>query len=204
MQTIEYRTHDKSEWGPGPWQSEPDKRQWRDEATGLPCLIVRGPSGALCGYVGVSRGHPCYGKDYDDVTVEVHWGLTFASKCAPEPTREHWEKWRAHAISRKDEARRFPIGDAARLLKERAKEIADYDAYVVWATGAYICHKVEDGEDDDVWWFGFDCAHSGDVSPAFENLTRCGLSNRDDTYKDLDYVTREVESLARQLRDLSN
>ena len=57
METIEYRTMDKSVWGPGPWQNEPDKRQWQDEATGLPCLIVRNSMGALCGYVGVSEGH---------------------------------------------------------------------------------------------------------------------------------------------------
>lgn len=56
METIEYRTADKSQWGEGPWTAEPDKRQWRDEATGLPCLIVRGPHGAFCGYVGVAGG----------------------------------------------------------------------------------------------------------------------------------------------------
>lgn len=78
MEALEYRTVDKSNWGNGPWQNEPDKCQWRDEATGLPCLIVRGPSGALCGYVGVSEGHPAFGKDYDSVAADVHGGLTFA------------------------------------------------------------------------------------------------------------------------------
>lgn len=82
MQTLEYTTCDKSGWGSGPWQNEPDKRQWRDDATGLPCLIVRGPSGALCGYVGVPADHPMHGKDYDSVPVDVHGGLTFASKCS--------------------------------------------------------------------------------------------------------------------------
>ena len=49
MQRIEYRTIDKSQWGEGPWQDEPDKIQWQDEETGLPCLIVRGHMGFLCG-----------------------------------------------------------------------------------------------------------------------------------------------------------
>lgn len=203
MQTLEYSTRDKSEWGAGPWHSEPDKRQWRDPVTGLPCLIVRGPSGALCGYVGVSSSHPLFQKDYDSADVEVHGGLTFASKCADEPTREHWEKWRAHVLGRKDEARRYPIGDAAHLLKDRAKELEDFDAYVAWATAAHICHKVDDGEDDNVWWFGFDCAHLGDVSPAYDRPGR-GLSGADDTYKDIDYVTSEVERLAAQLSQLSS
>ena len=83
METKEYRTFDKSEWGDGPWMSEPDKLQWQDEATGLPCLIVRNTrvTGALCGYVGLAEGHPDFGKGYDDVPVEVHGGLTFAEFC---------------------------------------------------------------------------------------------------------------------------
>lgn len=31
------------------------------------------------GYVAVPRDHPFFGKDYDDVDVEVHGGLTFAA-----------------------------------------------------------------------------------------------------------------------------
>ena len=46
METIDYRTVDKTTWGAGPWQDEPDKKQWRDE-TGFPCLIVRNNGGAL-------------------------------------------------------------------------------------------------------------------------------------------------------------
>jgi hypothetical protein len=94
MKTIEYRTIDKSKWPlRGEWDNEPDKVQWQDEATGLPCLIVRTPhSGHLCGYVGVAEGHPMYGKGYDDVTqangeyIDVHGGLTFANKCQPSET----------------------------------------------------------------------------------------------------------------------
>lgn len=92
---AEYRYEDKSRWTRGPWDREPDKVQMRDEETGLPCLIVRGPSGALCGYVGVPMGHPWFGKDYDscgltgdkpegyepDWYIEVHGGLTYADAC---------------------------------------------------------------------------------------------------------------------------
>lgn len=82
MQTIEYRTVDKSTWGRGPWQDEPDKVQWQDEKTGLACLIRRAPGvGSLCGYVGVPQGHPWHGMDYGDVDASVHGGLTFAQAC---------------------------------------------------------------------------------------------------------------------------
>lgn len=83
MQDRDWTFVDKAEWGPGPWQSEPDKRQWTDPDTGLPCLLVRGPGGHLCGYVGVPADHPWYEKDYDAVDVEVHGGLTFADHCSP-------------------------------------------------------------------------------------------------------------------------
>jgi len=56
-----------------------------------------------------------------------------------------------------------------------------------------ICH-VTDG-DDDVTWFGFDCAHDGDESH---------FASGHDTYlfrgeyRDIGYVRREVERLAKQ------
>lgn len=81
MKTIEYHTVDKSAWADGPWKNEHDKVQYTDPVTGMPCLIVRGPSGALCGYVGVNEGHPCYEKGYEDVPVEVHGGLTYSAFC---------------------------------------------------------------------------------------------------------------------------
>lgn len=77
---------DKSTWGPGPWQDESDKISWTDEATGLPCLIVRGPAGALCGYVGVAPGHPLHKVEYMDMEVdlEVHGSVTFTGGCQEE------------------------------------------------------------------------------------------------------------------------
>jgi hypothetical protein len=70
MQTIEYRGHvNKEDFPAGPWMGEPDKKQWPDPATKLPCLIVRNAMGALCGYVGVTEGHPLYGKKYGECAL---------------------------------------------------------------------------------------------------------------------------------------
>lgn len=152
MKTIEYRFVDKSQWNVrGAFDDEPDKKQWRDEATGLPCLIVRGPSGALCGYVGVSQAHALYEKHYDAIDVAVHGGLTFSDHCQ---TGEHG-----------------------------------------------VCHVVEDGEDDAIWWFGFDCAHVWDLTPAF---VRAGALPHCDAYRDFTYVQNEVCGLAEQIYALSN
>lgn len=89
MEYIEYKdVQDRTRWGSGPWDGEPDKIQFVDKATRYPCLIVRNRMGALCGYVGVSEGHPAFRKDYGDVDVEVHGGLTFASMCSDGDERE--------------------------------------------------------------------------------------------------------------------
>lgn len=104
MEEKEYhnRTEEKASWGHGPWIAEPDKVQFVDKVTGLPCLIVRNQLGALCGYVGVDENHPWYGVDYDScpqscdeeccthrpvLCIDVHTELTFSDFChdqAPE------------------------------------------------------------------------------------------------------------------------
>lgn len=154
--------------GEGRWSDEPEKAYWIDEATGLDCLIVRGPSGALCGYAGVPPGHPWHGIDYQgcveascdneerwncphrpDGQIEVHGGLTFADKCAE--------------------------------------------------GGGLICHEPQPGRPADVWWFGFDCAHSGDLCPAYRREHALYES-----YRGIEYVASEVRRLAAQLAAIAS
>lgn len=85
MEPVESRYVDKTSWGPGPWQEESDKVEWRHPDNGLPCLIVRGGGGALCGYVACPPGHPFYGADGyagEPEQLRVHGGITFGDKCA--------------------------------------------------------------------------------------------------------------------------
>lgn len=156
MKTISYYTQDKSKWGPGAWQNEPDKKQWLDPETGYPCLIVRAEvTGALCGYVGVSTSNKMFGKDYNDADVDVHGGLTFAGFC-----HENFDQSRG------------------------------------------ICHTDENHQK--VWWQGFDCAHAWDLSPAMRAKMHEIMGFRqpyiDETYRDFDYVTKQVTELAAQLK----
>jgi hypothetical protein len=154
--SVEYRTRTlvKEQWGKGPWNDEPDKVQFVDEATDMDCLIVRGPSGALCGYVGVEPGHPLHGVDYDGVDVDVHGGLTFAGPCSPEENEE-----------------------------------------------TSICHVAREGRPDHVWWFGFDCAHFGDLAPRHAMRDREAGFEFEETYRELPYVKAEVVNLAKQLKE---
>lgn len=86
MEAKEWKTHDRTGWVSDVlWDNEPDKAQWQDEETGLPCLAVRHSTGGhWCGYVGVAEGHPYYQRAYDyEMAVSVHGGLTFSSMCQP-------------------------------------------------------------------------------------------------------------------------
>jgi hypothetical protein len=50
-------------------------------------------------------------------------------------------------------------------------------------------------QDKDEWKIGFDCGHSGDLIPAMK-LSTNGTWREGPTYKDWDYVEREVEKMA--------
>lgn len=77
---VEFGKIDRANWPAGPWDDEPDVIRWIDTATNRFCLIRRGPSGNLCGYVGIAHGHPWHGVDEGQITPypEVHGGLTFS------------------------------------------------------------------------------------------------------------------------------
>ena len=149
---IERRfTQDKSTWGDGPWQFEPDLLRWEDPPTGLACLIRRNGGGALCGYVGITAKHDLYGADdsygrqYSTLGEEVLDGVVHDLQCHGGVTYGRWDS------------------------------------------------------QEKLWFIGFDCAHSGDLSPAYRTMLREVGGSTGGTYKDIRYVKREVESLARQL-----
>lgn len=165
MERLEKRFIDKSEWGDGPWQNEPDKIQWTDEATGYPCLIVRQQYfGHLCGYVGVPEGHPYFKKPFHDVHLDSgHGSVNFSESCDEKNPEQH------------------------------------------------VCHVPAPGEPDLVWWFGFDCGHFQDASPAKSARERemgiFHLLHSDDLpdymrerYRDVPYVSACCAELAAELK----
>jgi hypothetical protein len=53
------------------------EKQWTT-AAGYEAEVLATPMGHRCGYVTVPDGHPCAGKDYNELNVDVHGGLTYA------------------------------------------------------------------------------------------------------------------------------
>lgn len=62
-----------------------------------------------------------------------------------------------------------------------------------------LTYREQAGEDDTFpgfWWYGFDCGHYSDYCPFVVLRPQGGQQN----YRNWEYVTKEVTSLARQLR----
>ena len=76
-------TFERANWPHGEWDDEPDRAEWTDVDTKLPCLIVRNLSGALCGYVGVPLDSTLAYKEYNALDdIDVHGGLTYSGTCS--------------------------------------------------------------------------------------------------------------------------
>ena len=71
-----------------PWENEPDHAEWVQEVSGYKCRISRMEgSGALCGYVGIPKGHTFWGVIYDEgneeldaIADDVHGGFTYTEE----------------------------------------------------------------------------------------------------------------------------
>ena len=109
------------------------EREWMTKA-GLKAVVLYVNNSHNCGYIVLDKGHPYFGKEYDDVPYfNVHGGLTFSGN--------------VRGIAPKGEA----------------------------------------------WALGFDAAHVGDKT--------FGHSVPGDTFKDVDYMAFECESLAEQIKE---
>jgi hypothetical protein len=123
----------KSDWGPGPWQDEPDRDEWIDRKTGLACRARRAAAGHWCAYVGVLPSHPLYERDVreqrEDVTwaelcipgspVEARWWFGIHARVSgiPSPGRASLEH---HRPSSEETARYVPLAD----MRARCAELA--------------------------------------------------------------------------------
>jgi hypothetical protein len=72
----------------------------------------------------------------------------------------------------------------------------DYDNISVNCHGG-LTYAGDNGTD---WIIGFDCAHLGDLKPFYNDMEIYG---NDGTYRDMEYVTKECESICEQISEKS-
>ena len=162
--------------------SAPIVKDWTTEA-GLRAVIVMTEMGHHCGYVGVPPGHPLHGVGYSQPCDAL----------SPMPDSEPLGKRGVLAVF-------CAAGDPERA---RSPEMVfDVHGSITYSGGS----PDYPAQSDNLWWFGYDCAHAGD-SPSPEAQAKKRemhpdhrfLWERTGEFRDIDYCVTECESLARQI-----
>lgn len=153
---------------------------------GFKFVVLIHPAGHRCGYVGVPEGHPLfkhpYGKPHE--SLRLRGGEKIGDRgILPLLFRD----------------------DDSNLTGERPDVFFDVHGGLTYSGG-------DDGyplpETNGLWWFGFDCAHSGDA-PDWAlmdaehrkiNSTYPDLQMWGGVVRSLHYVTDQCNKLAEQLR----
>lgn len=163
---------DKSGYGDGPWQREPDSEAWTDIETGYRCGIIRHPKfGSLGGYVRVPDNHPLAGKSYSArATIPAGW------------MERH--------VNIDQDVGAINVFCASLKMTETEAELCLL----------LFCHGGLTYGDDG--WLGFDCGHAGDLQPGIKYMLRqAGVSTRinGDVYREFPYVKAQCTRLAKQI-----
>ena len=175
-----YHNPERRPSGEGPWNDEADKVSWVDEETGLGCIMLRQTDGTISGYVGVGPDHPLFGYEADAVPVgisgTVHGGVTYGRECEV----NRFER-RAHGKPRQE---RYTVCHTTFV-----RTIQEYRT---------VRTTENDFDHEDLWWFGFDTSHPGDLVPKARHIDR----HDGDVYRDQGFVYTNCIALAGKLKDL--
>lgn len=156
------------------------EKDWITKA-GFRAVVILGKRGSRCGYVGLPKEHRLYGASYS----EPHPALSFPS----------------------DE----PVGKRGIIsLICASKESASPDiVFDVHGSLTYSGGGDKYPVKSNLWWFGYDCSHSGDApSEEYCDSQRKKYpdkpfmwSGQDGVHRTLEYCESECESLAQQMID---
>lgn len=158
------------------------------EHAGYKCVVTFGDMGHRCGYVGIPKEHPLYGKNYSDY-LDIK--------------KEDIEGREVSGI--------IPLFCACLDKDERVK----IDVYFQCHGGITYSGGGEQSEypiASDLWRFGFDCAHAGDGKDFYTLMEKFPQNQdyirqmmryqiRGETVRSLEYVADECKNLAEQLKE---
>lgn len=157
---------------------------------GLRCVVILSGMGHRCGYVGIQKGHPLYGKKYSD-------------NCK---------------ILLKSTIENEPIGECGiiPLMCMGNSEYTSPECYFNVHGGVTYSNGGSNSKypvESDLWWFGFDCAHCNDGKD-YKTALKYGLITKeaytylteldkmypvDETIRTQEYVENQCKNFAEQL-----
>lgn len=148
---------------------------------GYRAVVIMTERGHRCGYVGVSQDHPLYRTDYSATTPAII------------PPNGDDEIGLRNPITLL-----LMAGDPDNW--ETPESAIDVHGSLTYSDGG-------EGSDypviSDLWWFGFDCAHYGDIptpeAQAAETARYGHPMNTHGVHRTLEYCIQQCESLAEQL-----
>lgn len=149
----------------------------------LYCCVQRNIwGGNFNGYVAVPEGHPLFEKGYDS--------LIHVPAVQDVPFNGNWIGLLM--------ATQSPETEAGLLRLDMAINVHGGLTYADSALNG-----IQEGLLGNLWWFGFDTAHAGDIKPYQTDIDR-KYPMRGDEYRDLVYVTSQTEQLAAQIAKFTN
>lgn len=99
-----------------------------------------------------------------------------------------------------------PIGCGEDWCRHSPQAVIDVHGGLTYSAfcdkGDAICHVPLNGRAENVFWFGFDCAHSGDLTPSVCRFQ--GALSQVEQYRNVKFVRTQCEKLAQQLKAYTN
>lgn len=157
------------------------EKDWTTEA-GLRAVVILGDMGHRCGYVGVPHDHPLYKHGYDAPHVALKMNMNRSTE------------------------KMGPIQILCAMGKDPDQLCSPEYVFEVHGGITFSGGNGEYPVKSDLWWFGYDCGHAGDLPEPDSTMGRMyaehGFAERDGVLRTLDFCIGECESLAKQLAEV--
>ena len=158
------------------------EKDWTTTA-GLRAVVLMTDMGHRCGYVGVSTDHPLFAVEYNEQTPKLKPNM--------QRTTEKMSPIQVLCAVGKSEAELN--------TPEMVFEVHGGLTFSSYGGGKYPVAS-------NLWWFGYDCAHAGDLPEPDSRMGRMyadmHFAQHDGVVRTLDYCVAECESLASQLTEV--
>ena len=158
------------------------EKDWTTDS-GLRAVVMLTEMGHRCGYVGVPHGHPLYEHAYDAPHVMLSMDMNRSTE------------------------KMSPMQIMLGAFKDNDQLTSPEYVFEVHGGLTFSGGNKEYPVEADLWWFGYDCAHAGDLPEPESKMGRMyaehGFADRDGVLRTLDFCVAECESLARQLAEVA-